>query len=109
MKNKSLLVAFIITITGIVAISCGTTVKAMEPSDPVVPQMPVPAREVSDERMEQGKIMFQDNCAKCHKLFSPSDFTKAEWGPILMRMQPKAHLDNEQIALVSDYVTTMAR
>lgn len=83
-------------------------VVAMQPNDPVVPQMPPPPKETNTARIAQGKGLFEDNCAKCHKLFKPTDFNQREWGPILTSMQRKAKLDNDQMDLVRDYVFSAA-
>lgn len=80
----------------------------MQPNDPVVPQMPPPPKETNTARVAQGKGLFEDNCAKCHKLFKPADFNQREWGPILTSMQRKAHLDNDQMDLVRDYIFSIA-
>jgi cytochrome c5 len=88
--------------------SCSPKIVAMQPSDPVVPQMPSPPKAVNTERLAEGKSMYENNCAKCHKLFSPLDHTQTEWVPILNRMQKKAHLDDAQMALISEYVNSLA-
>lgn len=88
--------------------SCSPKVLAMQPSDPAVPQMPAPPKGENAERIAQGKSLYEERCANCHKLFSPSDFSQAEWAPILMRMQPKARYDNAQMALVAEYVNSIA-
>jgi len=94
---------------GSVAVSCGPTkVVAMQPSDPAVPQMPSPPKEGSAVRIAEGKGLFEQNCGKCHKLFSPTAFTQTEWEPILKRMQPKARLDDQQMDLVREYVYSIA-
>lgn len=108
MKTKIFSIALIASL-GMYVVSCSPKVVAMQPSEPNVPQMPSPAKEVNSERIAQGKTIYEGHCAKCHKLFSPSDFSSAEWGPILMRMQPKAHLEDADMALVSDYVNSIAR
>jgi mono/diheme cytochrome c family protein len=91
------------------ALSCGSPkVVAMQPSDPVVPQMPSPEKSASAERIAQGKGLYDERCANCHKLFSPADFTQTEWAPILTRMQKKARLDDEQMSLVREYVYSLA-
>ncbi len=54
--------------------------------------------------VEEGKSIYENNCAKCHKLFAPTDRTLEEWGPILAKMQPKAHLDDAQMALIHEYI-----
>jgi cytochrome c5 len=54
--------------------------------------------------LEAGKNLYDNNCAKCHKLYEPKKFTKEEWGPILVRMGKKAKLDEAQLASVTGYI-----
>ncbi len=54
--------------------------------------------------LAEGKTLFENNCGKCHKLFSPDDFTKEEWKPIVSRMQKKAKITDEQRDLVYNYL-----
>ncbi len=54
--------------------------------------------------LEAGKSLYDNNCAKCHKLFEPKKFTKEEWTPILVRMGKKAKLDETQVASISNYI-----
>ncbi|BCY28764.1 cytochrome c [Flavobacterium okayamense] len=54
--------------------------------------------------LAEGKTLFENNCGKCHKLFSPDDFTKEEWEPIVSRMQKKAKITDEQRDLVYNYL-----
>lgn len=99
----------IVSVVSLLAVSCSAPkVVAMQPNDPVVPQMPAPPKETNTARIAQGKGLFEDNCAKCHQLFKPSDFTQTEWAPILTSMQPKAELDNDQMDLVRDYLFSIA-
>jgi hypothetical protein len=90
------------------AISCGSKIVAMQPSDPAVPQMPSPPKEGMDARVAEGKGLFEQRCGNCHKLFSPTDFKQTERSPILGRMQPKARFDDAQMALVHDYIYSIA-
>jgi mono/diheme cytochrome c family protein len=93
-----------------VAASCGSPkVVAMQPSDPVVPQMPTPPKDARAQRIAEGKALYEERCANCHKLFSPTDFTQTEWAPILTRMQPNARLDDEQMLRVNEYVYSLAQ
>ena len=48
---------------------------------------------VMTPELAEGKSLFENNCAKCHKLYNPKDFTKEQWKPIVISMQKKAHLD----------------
>jgi cytochrome c5 len=88
--------------------SCSPKVVAMQPSDPAVPQMPSPPKEGTAARIAEGKGLYEQRCGNCHKLFSPTNFSQTEWAPILIRMQPKARFDDEQMALVRDYVYSLA-
>ena len=65
---------------------------------------PPPPAKVLTAEAAAGKDLYQNNCAKCHKLFAPSEFSKEDWGPILVRMQPKARLDDSQMANISNYI-----
>ena len=46
------------------------------------------------------------NCAKCHSLYDAKDFTAQEWMPIVMRMQKKAKISDEQREKIYAYLTT---
>lgn len=83
----------------VVLYSCATksTATATKPTETVIPN-PV--------AFAEGKSLYENNCAKCHKLFSPSERTQAEWKPILVSMQKKARLDDMQIASISDYINS---
>ena len=52
------------------------------------------------------KSLFENNCSKCHGLYNPKDFLAAQWQPILVKMQNYAHLDNAQMAGISDYINS---
>ena len=63
-----------------------------------------PATAMTPE-LAEGKGLYENNCAKCHKLYAPSDFSSEEWKPIVARMQKKAHLDDLQGQKIYNYVT----
>lgn len=81
-------------------VSCGT-----QKTTPVA-QAPVePAKTVAlTPELEAGKNLYDNNCAKCHKLYEPKQFSKEEWTPILVRMGKKAKLDETQMASISSYI-----
>lgn len=54
----------------------------------------------------EGKSLYEANCAKCHKLYDSKDFTAEEWTPIVMRMQKKARITDEQRDKIYTYLTT---
>jgi mono/diheme cytochrome c family protein len=56
--------------------------------------------------LSEGKSMYEVNCAKCHKLYDKNSFTPEEWTPIVMRMQKKARITDEQREKIYEYLTT---
>lgn len=56
--------------------------------------------------LAEGKSLYENNCAKCHKLYEPKQFSAEEWKPIVQRMQKKAHLDDSQGMKIYNYVST---
>lgn len=71
----------------------------------VVQTTPAPATGVAVTELAHGKSLYENNCARCHKLFDPSSRTKEEWKPIIARMQKKAKIDDAQTASIYNYVT----
>jgi mono/diheme cytochrome c family protein len=61
---------------------------------------------VMTEALAEGKTLFENNCAKCHGLYNPKDFSAEQWKLILIRMQSQAHLEDAQIATISDYINS---
>ena len=55
--------------------------------------------------LAEGKSLFENNCAKCHRLYGPKEFSSEEWKPIVSRMQKKAHLDDVAGQKIFNYVT----
>jgi len=50
------------------------------------------------------KILYENTCNKCHKLYSPNEFSKEEWPRILRSMQRNTKLDDSQISGIQDYI-----
>ena len=55
--------------------------------------------------LAEGQNLYENNCAKCHKLYDAKDFSAEEWKPIVSRMQKKAHLDDLQGQKIYNYLT----
>ena len=72
------------------------------------PKVAVPVAEVKNvaltPELAEGKVMYENNCANCHKLFPASKHTKEEWIPVLNNMAKKAKLTEEQKGLVYNYL-----
>lgn len=56
--------------------------------------------------LSEGKSLYGMNCAKCHKLYDAKSFTAEEWAPIVLRMQKKARISDEQREYIYAYLTT---
>ena len=112
MKVKILLVA----VLGIVLYSCAPKIIPTEQPEKVVvkeAEVVVVTEEAPQEvayvmltpEIEEGKDLYENNCAKCHKLYNPKDFTAEQWTPILIDMQKNTDLSDEQRIKVYNYVT----
>lgn len=53
----------------------------------------------------EGKKLYENNCANCHKLFPANKHDKTGWSKTLERMAPKAKITEEQKTLVYNYLT----
>ena len=54
--------------------------------------------------LAEGKAAYENNCAKCHDLFKPKDFSKEAWAPILVSMQEKSRLSDSEMAPITNYI-----
>jgi cytochrome c5 len=96
--------------------SCGTpaavsstTVK--KPQDDKAKQETVASDPVKEAKqfvltpaLAEGKAAYENNCAKCHDLFKPKDFSKEAWAPILVSMQEKSRLSDSEMAPITNYI-----
>ncbi|WP_309640824.1 cytochrome c [Flavobacterium sp.] len=102
-----------LTILAVIIYSCASKT-AVAPTTP----KPPPIKEVvkttdkdakvmvMTEELTIGKTTYENNCAKCHRLFAAKEFSKEDWAPILVKMQMKAHLDDAQMASITNYIYT---
>jgi len=74
----------------------------------------VPTTEVKKEEVKtspmtseltEGMYLYENNCAKCHNLYSPNDFNAEEWKPIVARMQKEAQLTDLDGQKIYNYLT----
>jgi mono/diheme cytochrome c family protein len=52
----------------------------------------------------EGSQLYNDNCGKCHKLKTVTDFTPEQWKTIVPDMAAKAKLDETQENKIMQYV-----
>lgn len=69
-------------------------------------QLPAPlVVEMLTAELQEGKDLYENNCAKCHNLYNRKSFTAEQWTPILIDMQKNTPLTDEQRMKVYNYVT----
>ena len=107
MKYKLLTLAVLATIiyscaskSSVPTTEVKTEVKKAEPSVSTVKVATVMTPELAE-----GQGLYENNCAKCHKLYDAKDFSAEEWKPIVVRMQKKAHLNDLQGQRIYNYLT----
>ncbi|MBD3583930.1 cytochrome c [Flavobacterium selenitireducens] len=99
MKNRITALAF-----GTLLMACSPKT-VVQPTSPKTPETPaVEVASTASESVRKGKILYENNCGKCHRLFSPTEETAENWEPILKRMQKKARLEDADMALIHDYI-----
>lgn len=91
MKTKIMALAVI----GVMLYSCS----------PKTAPAPTAAKKELSPALAEGRTLYENNCAKCHKLYDTSDYTAEQWSPILERMKKKAKIDDATTAKIYAYVT----
>jgi hypothetical protein len=92
MKSKIIALGLL----SMIAFSCATKAVATKEVKTVV----------LTKELAEGKGMYENNCAKCHKLYDATAFSKEDWKPILVSMQKKAKLGDVEMASISNYITS---
>jgi hypothetical protein len=91
----------------IFAFACASILVACAPKV-VVEQEVTPIKVQTETKPEvkylEGKTLFDNNCGKCHDLFHPSQYTKAQWSKIVPAMAKEAKLNAEQENQILLYV-----
>jgi hypothetical protein len=56
------------------------------------------------QELQQGRILYIDNCNSCHSLYSPDSYSTAQWKSVMSSMAPKTSMSASDIQLVTKYV-----
>lgn len=103
MKSKILILAAVT----LLLVSCGTKKStAVTTQEPPAVTTETKKAVALTPALEEGKNLYENSCARCHKLYEAKQFTQEDWKPILTRMQKKAKLDDTQMASISNYITS---
>lgn len=95
---------FFLMLTALVIASCSGK-KTIAAAENNIPKETSKEADLTPELM-MGKNLYENSCAKCHKLYNPKEYIQEDWKPILIRMQKKAHLDDTQMVSISNYITS---
>ena len=79
---------------------------SQKPNTGTFTQTPINATTSVNENLAQGKVVFENNCGKCHGLPALEKYDDEKWKSIVDWMAPKAKLTSQQADLVYLYVST---
>lgn len=82
----------------------GMVLYSCSPAKTAPAETPVPPKTLSPE-LAEGKNLYENNCARCHKLYDRREYTAEQWTPILMRMQKKAKIGDAEREKIYKYLT----
>ncbi len=107
MKNLILVSAIIIFLA-----SCAP-VKLITPTQADVERVKVNYPDYNIAALNEGKLLFEQQCGNCHKLKNPTSKSVASWNKIVPRMVAKANkkevkIDTKQQDLILKYLVTMS-
>ena len=57
----------------------------------------------------EGRNLFVSKCNACHQLYNPGTYSEAEWDSILVPMQGKAKLKDEQRNAIYKWILEIKR
>ncbi|MFT6245046.1 MAG: cytochrome c5 [Salibacteraceae bacterium] len=97
---KKIVFAFVV-VGSIVACAPKLVTPVPVPEEITEAPEPVPAM---NEVASAGKLIFNNDCTKCHSLKVIDDYTKQQWTGILTKMTKMAKLDETQKNQVTQYV-----
>jgi mono/diheme cytochrome c family protein len=61
------------------------------------------------EALQRGRAILVTECATCHRLFLPAEYTPEQWGGIVKRMAARASLSGDQAADLELYLKAASR
>lgn len=64
---------------------------------------------IKTDTLSEGKKLFEGRCQKCHSLYSPKEFTAAEWKDNLDAMKDNAKLTRSEYNLIFHYLSKNAK
>ena len=103
---------------GMVLSECKTTSKStVTTAAPKRPEQPAEVKaetkhDISDSitaSIAQGQTVYQTKCYQCHDLPRVTDYSRADWSDIMIKMSRKAHLSNLETDQVLAFVNNVVK
>jgi len=101
MKNKNYLVLILFT-SILLLFSCQKN--SVDTNSLYVPSAANVTTNATLAELQEGRILYIENCNRCHGLYSPDNFTPTQWKSILSKMSPKTSMSSSDIQLVTKYL-----
>jgi hypothetical protein len=98
MKKASSLIAILVLIL------LGACSKISDTSNLYTPTNVDTTATASLEELQQGRVLYINNCDACHHLYSPDDFSPGQWRNIMANMAPLTSLNTEEVSKVTKYL-----
>lgn len=96
--------SIVMLVLAILLFSCASKIVVQKP---IIIEKPIVQKELVEvvtSEKKDGKKIFENNCANCHRLYAPDEYSKQEWTFILKRMKLKADLNDEEIVAVQEFI-----
>ncbi len=106
---KSILKTFVFVLFILSIVACATKATTSVASLETAPTKEFAVANFSEDQLNQGKTLFENNCAQCHKLFNPDSRDAEKWNNVLKRMIPKTDLAYEEGRLVQGYLVANSK
>ena len=65
------------------------------------------AAEFPSPRIADARKLYVTKCARCHELYDPQKYDKAEWDAWMLKMKKKSKLKDEQYEMLKSYTATL--
>ena len=65
--------------------------------------------EATADPIVKGRLLYENSCNRCHALYMPRSYTKADWRFYVRKYAPRARISQEEAGLVVGYLRKNAR
>src|SRR5262249_24754582 len=62
---------------------------------------------LAEQDAKAARKLYSSKCARCHKLYDPTNYSDSDWRTWMDKMNRKAKLKPDQVELLSRYVETI--